>query len=120
MTHLRVLPWRMLYLEGAEKIVTQSFIRSRNHPVLGVSACPGAPACSQATVSTRALARRLADRVPGSLHVAGCAKGCARRTAAAVTLVGREGLFDLVRDGKASDIPEQTGLSEAALEELFP
>ncbi len=71
-----------------------------------------------ATVETRALARRLAGRADG-LHVSGCAKGCARARAAAITLVGRAGRFDLVRNGAAWDAPVRQGLSADELLEMF-
>lgn len=109
-TALRVTPWRMLLLEEAQSVDVPGILSDWD-PVLEVSACPGAPSCAQATVATRELARRLADKVEGTLHVSGCAKGCARPAKAALTLVGRDGRFDLVRDGRASDTPVQTGLS---------
>jgi precorrin-3B synthase len=45
--------------------------------------------------------------------VSGCAKGCARSGPAAVTLTGRAGRFDLVRDGRAWDGPQRPGLRPA-------
>jgi precorrin-3B synthase len=45
------------------------------------------------------------------LHVSGCAKGCAHPRAAPVTLVGRDGLYDLVLGGTASDLPASSGLT---------
>ncbi|SDW53902.1 hypothetical protein [Roseicitreum antarcticum] len=48
--------------------------------------------------------------MPG-LHVSGCAKGCARARAAGLTLVGRDGRFDLVENGHAWDAATQTGLT---------
>ena len=111
-THIRVTPWRMLHLENAKPMNAIGFLRFPD-PLLDVSACPGAPACAQSTVITRDLARRLAPEVLGSLHVSGCAKGCARRTVADVTLVGRDGRFDLVKNGVPGDTPHQSALSEA-------
>ncbi|MCT4373616.1 hypothetical protein CLG85_026310, partial [Yangia mangrovi] len=66
---------------------------------------------------TRALAARLAPKVRGTLHVSGCAKGCALPRAAKVTLVGRQGSFDLVEDGAPWDTPARTGLSPAQLDD---
>lgn len=99
---LRVTPWRMLMLEGVSGEMT-----ARDDPLMQVDACPGAPFCSASTVETRGLARAVAR--PG-LHVSGCAKGCARPRPAAVTLVGREGRFDLVLAGSSRDAPTRTGL----------
>lgn len=109
---VRVTPWRLLVLERlAAMPAANGFLTDPDDPLLAVDACPGAPMCSAATVATRDLARRLTP-VPGrSLHVSGCAKGCARAKAADVTLVGRLGRFDVVRLGTAWDTPSHTGLS---------
>jgi precorrin-3B synthase len=69
--------------------------------------CPGAPACKNASTETRRDAERLAELLGGgmngySLHVSGCEKGCARRSDASITLVGRGGFYDIIRDGCAS------------------
>lgn len=117
-SHLRVTPWRMLLLENAQAIDVDGFLNQYD-PLLGAAACPGAPACSQASVATRGLARRLVPAVKGSLHVSGCAKGCASRARAEVTLVGRNGRFDLVQNGSPADTPVKEGLDEAEVLELF-
>ncbi len=108
---LRVTPWRLFLLEGARMPEDAAFVTQPGDPLLTSDACPGAPFCPQATVETRALARALAPRVTGSLHVSGCAKGCARPAAAAMTLVGRDGRFDLVKNGCAWDAPQCRGLA---------
>ncbi|CAM4229075.1 cobalamin biosynthesis protein CobG [Palleronia rufa] len=108
-TALRITPWRMLVLEGADT-APEGLITRPDDPILAVDACPGAPFCASASVETRSVARALAGRV-ASLHVSGCAKGCARSRPAAVTLVGRDGRFDLVTDGRAGDIPTRRGLT---------
>ena len=46
-----------------------------------------------------------------ALHVSGCSKGCAHRLPCAVTLVGNNGRYDIVRDGTAAAAPWRTGLS---------
>jgi precorrin-3B synthase len=112
---LRVTPARSFVLEGATAISSRDFITQPDDPLLRVDACPGAPFCTSATVETRALARRLAPLARGSLHVSGCAKGCARAGAADVTLTGRDGAFDLVRGGAAWDAATVRGLAPARL-----
>ncbi|WP_119168470.1 precorrin-3B synthase [Algihabitans albus] len=117
---LRVTPWRVLLLEAARPVQVAPFIERSGDPLMTVDACPGAPACASATVDTRALAQSLAaewgsSRAGRRLHVSGCAKGCARPRSAAVTLVGRDGAFDLVRDGCAWDAPEERGLTPGSL-----
>ena len=116
---IRVTPWRMLILEGGVPVDHPKFVRDPMATILAVSACPGAPACASASVATRPLAAQLVGRTKGALHVSGCAKGCARSKVSDVTLVGRDGRFDLVQNGRASDMAERKGLSEAEVLELF-
>lgn len=110
-TGLRFLPGRMFLLEGVTEAPEGTFLTDPGSAYLTTNACPGAPLCAHASVETRALARALAPRVGGDLHVSGCAKGCAHPGKAALTLVGRDGRFDLVRDGCSWDEPAVAGLS---------
>jgi precorrin-3B synthase len=94
-----------------------SFIVSADDARLAVAACPGAPACGNATTDTHADALALAGAARGlaatglALHVSGCGKGCAHPGAAPVTLVGVDGAYDLVACGTAADRPARRGLS---------
>ncbi|MCU9839034.1 cobalamin biosynthesis protein CobG [Ruegeria sp. WL0004] len=117
-TRLRVTPWRLILLEGAQAIPAREFVSCAGDPLLTTDACPGAPYCPQAQAETRDLARVLAGRVSGSLHVSGCAKGCARMGAADITLVGNGGRFDLVKQGRAGDEPCQRGLTPETLKTM--
>lgn len=117
-SHLRVTPWRMLFLENSRAVHSPAFL-DRQDPILDVIACPGAPACAQASVETRTLARRLAPKIKGTLHVSGCAKGCARHAPSDITLVGNEGRFDLVHNGGPGDTPATKGLSAADILQLI-
>nr|WP_256415715.1 precorrin-3B synthase [Ruegeria sp. HKCCD7255] len=112
---LRVTPWRLFLLEGGAAISAPGFVTDGTDPILSTDACAGAPLCPQAQVTTREIARALATRVPGSLHVSGCVKGCARKAPADITLVGQNGRFDLVKQGRAGDEPLQRGLTEKTL-----
>ncbi len=116
-SHLRVTPWRKLILENAKPTRHPAFL-SPNDPLMRVSACPGQPACAEATIETRAIARAIAETGRTDLHVSGCAKGCARQTPAALTVVGRNGRFDLVQDGRAGDTPVEQGLTKPQLLEF--
>lgn len=124
---LRLTPWRViiltclsseqaLRLQGA--LVGMPFILDPGDPRLAIAACSGAPACHRGTTPVRDHARalaRLAERfsqIDGiEIHVSGCAKGCAHGQPAPWTLVGRDGAYDLVRNGKAGDPPLLRGLS---------
>lgn len=108
---IRVTPWRALFLEGGTPPDEADFVTDPDDPLMRVDACPGAPCCPSASVPTRDLARRLAPHISGTLHVSGCSKGCARKRSADVTLIGREGRFDMLRQGCAENTPEQYGLS---------
>lgn len=124
---LRLCPNRTVILEQGQWRDCVDFITTPDDPLLRVDACPGAPACPSATVETRALARKIAPvfvrAAPAdtgrSLHVSGCAKGCARARAADLTLVGRDGSFDVVRGGAAWDPPSCTGVAPHALPSLI-
>ncbi|PSL19682.1 cobalamin biosynthesis protein CobG [Shimia abyssi] len=104
---LRVTPWRLILLEGTSFFAddTSDFITCADDPLLNIDACPGAPLCTSATVETRALARTLAPLSRRPLHISGCSKGCARPRRCETTLVGRNGRFDLVRNGLPWDEP---------------
>jgi precorrin-3B synthase len=82
-------------------------------PRLRTAACIGAPGCGAATVPAPADAATLSACLPPGrfLHVSGCGKGCAHPGAADVTLVGRDGGYDLVRNGSAGDAPALRGLA---------
>jgi len=113
-TGLRVTPWRVFILEGAQPQDRGSdFITDPNDPLRQIHACPGATRCEQALQPTHALARTLAQTLPNKtyLHISGCAKGCAHRNATDITLVGTERGYDLVRNGTAWDEPTRRGLT---------
>jgi precorrin-3B synthase len=110
---LRITPWRMVFLRSVSDLTSaEGLILTPTDPRLAVTACTGAPGCPQATVETRALAAALAPRLrPGTrLHVSGCAKGCAHPGSVDLTLVGRDGAFDLVVGGAPWDDPSRRGI----------
>ncbi|GAB5445389.1 hypothetical protein [Gymnodinialimonas sp.] len=113
---LRVLPGRTLLAKRSSQHIPEGF-SPPDDPVLNVHACTGAPGCPQALGPTRALARTLAKTLPDgeSLHVSGCAKGCAHPRAADRTYVATQSGFDLVSKGAPWDAPEARGLSADAI-----
>jgi len=115
---LRTTPWRMIFLEALREMPTHDGLVTRaGDPLLRVIACTGAPACPEAHAETRALAASLAPHIPdhATLHVSGCAKGCAHPGPCAVTLVGTADGYDLVRKGSPRDAAEMHGLARAQI-----
>ena len=112
--YIRITPWQMILLEGERTLPNiAGVITDPTDPMRRVVACTGAPGCPQALQPTRDLARALAPRVPAgkTLHVSGCAKGCARPTECDVTLVAQSSGFGLVKKGRASDTPVKNGIT---------
>jgi precorrin-3B synthase len=120
---LRFTPWRVVVIAGVAAADAAVLAQAADGLVvtggdgrLGVQACVGAPFCAAAGTATRADALALGDLGVG-VHVSGCAKGCAHPGAMPVTLVGRDGRYDLVRNGRAGDAPVRRGLDPAAIRE---
>lgn len=90
------------------------FVIAADDPRRHVIACAGAPLCASAYIAARAIAPRLAATAAPYLtngtvvHVSGCAKGCAYRAAAALTVVGTPGDCALVANGSAGGVPFTT------------
>jgi precorrin-3B synthase len=102
-----------LLIEGASHAPdAPGLINRADDPLLRVVACTGAPACLQASIATRPLARSLAPYLPVDtlLHVSGCAKGCAHQNST-LTLVGTEAGMNLIRHGNAASRPDVLALS---------
>jgi precorrin-3B synthase len=84
------------------------FIARVDDPRRRVIACPGMPACASGLIAARALAREIAPLLPSrseTIHISGCAKGCAHPGAAALTVVGTERGCGIVRHGTARATP---------------
>lgn len=119
---LRLSPWRALYVgvrnEKAGRIFLASargigLIVDEDDPLLRVEACPGAPGCRSSSVDARGDALRLAALAAaqgyrGSIHVSGCAKGCARSDPSDLVLVGEAGRYGLVRNNATRGPVERT------------
>jgi len=88
------------------------FVVDPRNPAMRMFACPGKPACTSGAFETRKAARSIADNMPDlfnddafSLHVSGCAKGCAHPSAASLTLVGENETVGIVVGGTARSLP---------------
>lgn len=129
---LRTTPWRALLLTGiaasdaatlTEEVEALGLIADATDPRLNIFACVGAPSCQSASVDARGDAARLAATLGATrddtFHVSGCSKSCAHRGAASLTLVGRDGRYDLIRNGSAAGWASLTGLSMDQVEALL-
>jgi precorrin-3B synthase len=85
------------------------FVTHADDPRRQVIACAGAPLCTSAHIGARALAPSVAAAAAPylndglTIHVSGCAKGCAHHGAAALTVVGTRSNCGLVANGSARD-----------------
>jgi precorrin-3B synthase len=87
------------------------FVTDPADPRTKIAACPGAPACASGHIAARKIAEEIAKEAGDifdptfSLHVSGCAKGCAHPAEATLTLVGGEKGAGLVVSGTAKGLP---------------
>lgn len=117
---LRPAPGRVLLVIGltppqAARLAAAAqrlgFIVAPDDPRRRVVACAGAPVCAAAQIPARAMAPVIAaaaahlDR-QATIHISGCAKGCAHPGPATLTIVGIDGQCGIVRDGAARDTPD--------------
>ncbi|CCE05295.1 putative precorrin-3B synthase (CobG) [Bradyrhizobium sp. STM 3843] len=114
---LRLSPWRTLYAgigDRADGERLLAFARGSGlivddaDPLTRVDACSGVGSCSSTTLATRQHARVLADMAEstgfsGTLHVSGCAKGCARSALADLVFIGDGDHYRVVRQGTVKD-----------------
>jgi precorrin-3B synthase len=119
-TGLRAAPDRALIFVGFSPDALGAFVADAaqlgfivrpDDPRRFVVACAGAPICASAHIAGRALAPRIAVACADSLgarctiHLSGCAKGCAHPAPAALTVVGTAEGCGLVANGTARDVP---------------
>ncbi|PTE09294.1 precorrin-3B synthase [Mesorhizobium helmanticense] len=117
---IRLAPGRALLFLGQPAAANQSlqntatalgFVTSPTDPRTRIAACPGTPACASGRIATRDIAETIAaenrDLLDPSLtvHISGCAKGCAHSGPATLTLVGGENGAGLVVNGTAKALP---------------
>lgn len=96
---IRVTPWRSLIFDSAslasELALAEPayWIAQADDDRLRISACTGAPGCSQALVAVQELALLLAPQLPEKthLHLSACAKCCALSPEATAVLLAVEG-----------------------------
>jgi precorrin-3B synthase len=113
-TGVRTAPGRALLVVGltrpdAELFTAAArrldFIVEPRDPRRRLIACAGAPICASGEIEARALAREVARegisllKRNETIHISGCAKGCAYQGVATLTAVGRDGACDLFVEG---------------------
>jgi precorrin-3B synthase len=95
-----------MFVAEAERL---GFITRPDDPRRNVIACAGAPICASAHIASRALAPAIAANVAaqfgGTIHISGCAKGCAHAASAALTVVGAPEGCALIANGSVRDAP---------------
>jgi len=117
---MRTAPERVLFAIGIGPANVATFITTAERlgfiirpddPRRRVIACPGAPGCASAYIAARAIAPEIAEAAASSLangetiHISGCAKGCAQPGPAALTIVGTPDGCALIADGTTRDTP---------------
>jgi precorrin-3B synthase len=115
---IRTAPGRALLLIGlrpdsadslAAEAETLGFITRRDDPRRHLVACAGAPICAAAEIPARAMAPMIGaaarSLLDGSLtlHLSGCAKGCAHAAPSALAIVGGRNGCGVIVNGKARD-----------------
>jgi precorrin-3B synthase len=111
---IRLSPWRTLYAAAERAVIGEliadaaplGLIVDDADPLVRIDACSGVGCCPSTGLSTRQHARALAGVMvrggfSGTLHVSGCAKGCARSAPADLVLVGEDGHYRIVHQGTA-------------------
>lgn len=127
---IRLTPWRTMAFVCATDSIAQrllavarqlQLVTDPQDARLAIDACTGAPGCANGTTHTRDDAVRIAAHIgsraiaPGTIHISGCAKGCAHRGTAPMTFVARDGRYDLVLNGAPTDEPAELGLDPTTL-----
>jgi precorrin-3B synthase len=133
---IRLTPWRALILPHVAEdqaaaiavyFASHRFIVDAEDARLAIAACGGGSTCEHGTTDTRtdalalmSFARKL--RKTGiTLHVSGCAKGCARQASTPVTLIAQDGLYDLIpgETRREDGMRAANHLNLAAVRDLF-
>lgn len=132
---VRLSPWRGLAFSGLEPAAAGpllavaaelGLIVDPDDPRLSIEACAGKPACLRAQCDAMADAAALAEAAAplfatgANIHVSGCVKSCAHPGSSDITLVGREGGYDVIVAGTTRDEPVATLDLPAILARLRP
>lgn len=110
----RLAPGRAILAVGVQEDAAASwsaaaaalgFVTDAGDPRRAIAACPGCPACASGEIPAREMAQAIAGRAAAlldgslTLHVSGCAKGCAHPRPATLALIGRDVGCEVLLDG---------------------
>lgn len=124
---LRLTPWSAVALTGIPETRVAAVIAAAGlGTIMGprIVACAGSTGCDRGLADTKADGRALAAarRGAGTVHLAGCSKGCAHPGAADILALARpDGAYDLYRQARAGNAvsPWAEGLGvDAMIEKL--
>ncbi|MDR6755719.1 precorrin-3B synthase [Mycoplana sp. BE70] len=125
-TEVRLAPHRSLIVLGLADAAIEpaialaereGFWTQADEPGNAIAVCAGSAGCASGRFDTKAAADLLVaegpDLLDGSMtvHISGCAKGCAHPPAAALTLAGQDNGVTLAIDARAAD---ETGVTVPA------
>lgn len=117
---IRLAPGHALLVPGMKeddiaqaqaRALALGFRISPDDPGNHIAVCAGIGACRSALLDTKAAARLFIDEAPDlldgslSVHLSGCAKGCAKPSPATLTILGAPLGYGLVVNGPASAVP---------------
>ncbi|MDJ0511837.1 MAG: precorrin-3B synthase [Methyloceanibacter sp.] len=86
-----------------------------------IAACAGAPACAAGHITARALAARIAERLPQgdfALHISGCSKGCAHPRPAPLTIMGTAQGARVIEADSVVHLPISSAYTDEFIEDI--
>ncbi|MEM8574589.1 MAG: precorrin-3B synthase [Pseudomonadota bacterium] len=86
-----------------------------------IAACAGAPACAAGHIAARALAARIAERLPQgdfALHISGCSKGCAHPKPAPLTIMGTAQGARVIEGDSVLHLPISSAYTDEFVEDI--
>ena len=85
---VRLTPFKMIILENVKNFNDENFISDRNDPFLNLSACSGKDYCTNSSINTFKLAKKIKGKTKLKVHVTGCEKNCGMSKETQILLSG--------------------------------
>ncbi len=73
---VRFTPFKMIILENVKNFNDANFISDRNDSFLNLSACSGKDYCTNSSINTFKLAKKIKGKTKLKVHITGCEKNC--------------------------------------------